>query len=276
MIERSKMVPKIPINMEVIDEEITQIGERIRELIAQYDNVIKKNVNKLDIAARREFIKTFKQELLFENSKRAELLRQRQAQQDQEDQSRVQDEEREDQLRVQDEHVVKELASSLNSGESILREKKSNHVESVDPIFDKLDKVIESETSSKTPFNDEILFTEIATKCDLITSDPILSVVTAENIDDIFETEDTLTMDLTLNQGYDPPVFMKTLYKDYDLSIFGGVQLGRAPMFQVKDQSFVSKFLGTRYDRDNPDLVLGPRNLFKVPSAACRRRFKMN
>ena len=273
MIERSKMVPKkIQTNMEVVDEEIAQIGKRIRELIAQYDNVTK-NVNKLDIAARREFIRTFQQELLFENAKRAELLRQRQAQQDQEDQSRVQDEEREDQLRVQDEHVVKELASSLNSGESILREKKSNHVESVDPIFDKLDKVIESETSFETPFNDE---TEIATKCDLITSDPILSVVTAENIDDIFETEDTLTMDLTLNQGYDPPVFMKTLYKDYDLSIFGGVKLGRAPMFQVKDQSFVSKFLGTRYDRDNPDLVLGPRNLFKVPSAACRRRFKMN
>ena len=109
-------------------------------------------------------------------------------------------------------------------------------------------------------------------------SDPIiLSVVTTENIDDIFETEvNNLTMDSTLDQGYDPPVFMKTLYKDYDLSIFGGVQLGRAPMFQVKDQSFVSKFLGTRYDRDNPDLVLGPRNLFKVPSAACRRRFKMN
>jgi hypothetical protein len=174
-------------------------------------------------------------------------------------------------LRVQDEHVVKELASSLNSGESILREKKSNHVESVDPIFDKFDKFVEPKISSKTPFNDEI-----ATKCDLITSDPILSVVTTENIDDILETEDTLMMDSTLNQGYDPPVFMKTLYKDYDLSIFGGVQLGRAPMFQVKDQSFVSKFLGTRYDRDNPDLVLGPRNLFKVPSAACRRRFKMN
>jgi len=261
--------------METIDEDIAQMDERIREIIiAQYDNVVK-NVNKLDCEARREYFKTSKQELLFENAKRAELLRQRQAQQDQEDQSRVQDEEREDQLRVQDEHVVKELASSLNSGESILREKKSNHVESVDPIFDKLDKVIESETSSKTPFNDEILFTD-ATKIDLITSDPILSVVTAENIDDIFETEDTLTMDLTLNQGYDPPVFMKTLYKDYDLSIFGGVKLGRAPMFQVKDQSFVSKFLGTRYDRDNPDLVLGPRNLFKVPSAACRRRFKMN
>jgi len=266
------MVPKDPFNiMKVVDEEIAQIGKRIRELIAQYDNVIKKNVNKLDCEARREFIKTFKQELLFENAKRAELLRQRQAQQDQEDQSRVQDEEREDQLRVEDEQVAKKIKPSLNSGESILREKKSNHVESVDPIFDKFDKFVEPKISSKTPFNDEI-----ATKCDLITSDPILSVVTAENIDDIFETEDTLTMDLTLNQGYDPPVFMKTLYKDYDLSIFGGVKLGRAPMFQVKDQSFVSKFLGTRYDRDNPDLVLGPRNLFKVPSAACRRRFKMN
>jgi len=262
------MVPKDPFNiMKVVDEDIAQMDERIREIIiAQYDNVVK-NVNKLDCEARREYFKTSKQELLFENAKRAELLRQRQAQQDQEDQSRVQDEEREDQLRVQDEHVVKELASSLNSGESILREKKSNqsnHVESVDPIFDKLDKVIESETSSKTPFNDEILFTD-ATK------------VTTENIDDILETEvNNLTIDLTLNQGYDPPVFMKTLYKDYDLSIFGGVKLGRAPMFQVKDQSFVSKFLGTRYDRDNPDLVLGPRNLFKVPSAACRRRFKMN
>lgn len=267
------MVPKDPFNiMKVVDEEIAQIDKRIREIIiARYDNVVK-NVNKLDLEARREFFRTSKQELHSENAKRAELLRQRQAQQDQEDQSRVQDEEREDQLRVEDEQVAKKIKPSLISGESILREK-NDDVESVDPIFDKFDKFVEPKISSKTPFNDE---TEIATKCDLITSDPILSVVTAENIDDIFETEDTLTMDLTLNQGYDPPVFMKTLYKDYDLSIFGGVQLGRAPMFQVKDQSFVSKFLGTRYDRDNPDLVLGPRNLFKVPSAACRRRFKMN
>ena len=256
------MVPKDPFNiMEVVDEEIAQIDERIREIIiAQYDNVVK-NVNKLDCEARREYFRTSKQELHFENARRtlAQFLRQRllaKAQQDQEDQSRVQDEERKDQSRVQDEvHVAKEIKPSLNSGD----------------ISDKID-VVESKISSKTPFNDEI-----ATKCDLITSDPILSVVTAENIDYIFETEvNNLTMDSTLDQGYDPPVFMKTLYKDYDLSIFGGVQLGRAPMFQVKDQSFVSKFLGTRYDRDNPDLVLGPRNLFKVPSAACRRRFKMN
>jgi hypothetical protein len=179
-------------------------------------------------------------------------------------------------LRVQDEHVVKEIKTSLISGELILRVNKGDDVELVDPIFDKLDKVIEPKISSKTPFNDEILFTD-AIKIHPMASDPILSVVTTENIDDILETEvNNLTMDLTLDQGYDPPVFMKTLYKDYDLSIFGGVQLGRAPMFQVKDQSFVSKFLGTRYDRDNPDLVLGPRNLFKVPSAACRRRFKMN
>lgn len=275
------MVPKkIQTNMEVVDEEIAQIDKRVREIIiARYDNVVK-NVNKLDLEARREFFRTSKQELLFENARRtlAQFLRQRllaRAQQDQEDQSRVQDEEREDQLRVQDEHVVKELASSLTSGESILREK-NDDVESVDPIFDKFDKFVEPKISSKTPFNDEILFTD-AIKIHPMASDPILSVVTTENIDDIFETEvNNLTMDLTLDQGYDPPVFMKTLYKDYDLSIFGGVQLGRAPMFQVKDQSFVSKFLGTRYDRDNPDLVLGPRNLFKVPSAACRRRFKMN
>ena len=106
MIERSKMVPKkIQTNMEVVDEEIAQIGKRIREIIiAQYDNVVK-NVNKLDCEARREYFRTSKQELLFENAKRAELLRQRQAQQDQQDQSRVQDDEREDQLRVQDEHV---------------------------------------------------------------------------------------------------------------------------------------------------------------------------
>ena len=178
-------------------------------------------------------------------------------------------------MRVQDEQVAKEIKPSLISGESILRVK-NEHVESVDPIFDK---VAEPKISFETPI--DYTFEQMsndATKIDLITSDPIiLSVVTAEKIDYIFETEvNNPTMDLTLNQGYDPPVFMKTLYKDYDLSIFGGVQLGRAPMFQVKDQSFVSKFLGTRYDRDNPDLVLGPRNLFKVPSAACRRRFKMN
>ena len=179
-------------------------------------------------------------------------------------------------MRVQDEHVDKEVKSSLISGEPIPRVK-NEHVESVDPIFDK---VAEPKISFETPI--DYTFEQMsndATKIDLITSDPIiLSVVTTENIDDIFETEvvNNLTTDSTLKQGYDPPVFVKTLYKDYDLSIFGGVQLGRAPMFQVKDQSFVSKFLGTRYDRDNPDLVLGPRNLFKVPSAACRRRFKMN
>lgn len=263
--------------MEAIDKEIAQIGKRIWELNAQYHNVVTK-----DIATRREFLRTFLQELRFEDAKRnlAQFLRQRllaRAQQDQEDQSRVQDEEREDQLRVQDEHVAKEV--TLISGEPI-PSVKNEHVKSVDPIFDKFDKVAEPKVSFEMPI--DYTFEQIsndATKIDLITSDPIiLSVVTTENIDYISETEvvNNLTTDSTLKQGDDPPVFVKTLYKDYDLSIFGGVQLGRAPMFQVKDQSFVSKFLGTRYDRDNPDLVLGPRNLFKVPSAACRRRFKMN
>ena len=69
MIERSKMVPnriqKDSITMEVVDEEIAQIGKRIWELIAQYNNV-----DKLDIATRREFIRTFRQELHFEDAKR--------------------------------------------------------------------------------------------------------------------------------------------------------------------------------------------------------------
>ena len=65
--------------MEAVDEEIAQMGKRIRELIAQYDNVVTKNVNKLDIATRREFIRTFKRELHFENTRRtlAQFLRQR-------------------------------------------------------------------------------------------------------------------------------------------------------------------------------------------------------
>ena len=68
--------------------------------------------------------------------------------------------------------------------------------------------------------------------------------------------------------GYGPPVFMKPLFKGYDLPIFGGVQHDRAPVHQVKDQRFASKLLGTRYDRDNPDHVLEPRNVVTVPSAA--------
>lgn len=97
-------------------------------------------------------------------------------------------------------------------------------------------------------------------------SNKVFSKTTNEKIQNSTSMEHgPLVFKQTLLMGYDPPVIM---LKGYDLPIFGGVKHDRAPVHQVKDQRFASKLLGTRYDRDNPDHVLEPRNVVMVPSAA--------
>ena len=103
-------------------------------------------------------------------------------------------------------------------------------------------------------------------KTDVPVSNKVFSKTTNEKIQNSTSMEHgPLVFKQTLLMGYDPPVIM---LKGYDLPIFGGVKHDRAPVHQVKDQRFASKLLGTRYDRDNPDHVLEPRNVVTVPSAA--------
>jgi len=239
--------------METIEDEIEMIKSRQREILKAYEEV-KKTLNVFERGGLKEHNEIAHQ--------LKDLLTRGRA---------AKDEKRRLVRAILTRHLEKIISfKKIISGESKLQRDPPSSLGEQKPSEEK---ILKPELLFPTIPNENILISDASdddSVSNLMTDAPVSNKVFSKTTNEKIQNSTSmehgpLVFKQTLLMGYDPPVIM---LKGYDLPIFGGVQHDRAPVHQVKDQRFASKLLGTRYDRDNPDHVLEPRNVVTVPSAA--------